>query len=127
MAIAAWDRAISSGVVGPLPANSRRNVSPPSTPSRTRNPAPSTPLGANSSTPSSAHNTLCSSSSSGCSVGPSSPSQGSASRLVSIINALEELGLESQEPFYVVLRGLSPGVYASRCVSTHIFVSSLTT
>ena len=99
-AISAWEHAVSSGVVGPCPANSRCYVSPPTTPSRSsaRNRAPSTP--------SSAHKVTDS----------SSPSHGSATRLASITSALEELGLESREPFYV-LRGLSPGVYANRRVS----------
>jgi hypothetical protein len=40
MAIAAWEHAVSSGVVGPRPANSSCYVSPPTTPSRAsaRNP-----------------------------------------------------------------------------------------
>jgi hypothetical protein len=137
MAIAVWDHAVSSGVMGPRPANSSRYVSPPTTPSRAS--GPSVPLHADNFTPSSAHNVTDSCetrrsrphnagpvtpvvpTSSGRSVGLSSPSShGSATRLASIICALNELGLESREPFYVVLRGLSPGVYASRCVSAHI-------
>jgi hypothetical protein len=171
MAIAAWEHAVSSGVVGPRPANSRHNLSPPTTPSRNR--APSIPLYTDGFSPLSAHNItpspvtrprdaapiyvpltsnqptpICpivhpavqvaefsvngllhlpsssSSPSSGRSEGSSS--LGSATRLASIISALEELDVESPEPSYVVLRGLSPGVYASRCVSAHLFfVSSL--
>ena len=136
MAIAAWEHAVSSGVVGPRPVNSRHTVSTPTTPSRYR--AHSIPLHADSLSPSNAHNItpspvthLCnavsspgSSPSSGRSEGPSS--LGSATRLASIISALEELDAESREPSYVVLRGLSPGVYASRCVSALFFsVSSL--
>ena len=118
MAIAAWDHAVSSGVVGPCPANSRHNVSPPTTPSRTRNPVPSTPLHA-----ASVHNATASSSSDGHSVESSSlSSHGSVFRLTSVMSVFEELGLESREPHYVVLRGISPGVYASRRVSAQIFL-----
>jgi hypothetical protein len=80
------------------------------------------------SAPSCADNYPADSSGVGRSVGPSSPSsQGSASRLASIINAFEELDIESHRPHYVVLRGTSPGVYASRCLSfSHDFGPLLT-
>lgn len=125
MAIAAWDHAVSSGVVGPRPANSNRYASPPSTPSRAsaRNPGLSSAHSVTDSCETCSRNNAAPvvPTSSGRSVEVSSPSSiGSATRLASIISALEELDLESQEPFYVVLRGLSPGVYASRCVSAHI-------
>ena len=125
MAIAAWDHAVSSGVVGPRPANSNRYASPPSTPSRAsaRNPGLSSAHSVMDSCETCSRNNAAPvvPTSSGRSVEVSSPSSiGSATRLASIISALEELDLESQEPFYVVLRGLSPGVYASRCVSAHI-------
>ena len=152
MAIAAWDHAVSTGVVGPT--KSLRNVSLPTTPSRACNPGPSIPLLVESPTLSSVHNVtashmtrshlrnatpvvssdlpsasdqqtpICpivqsdgclatpsspsSSSSNGRSVGTSQSSCGSATHLTAIISALEELGIESQEPVYVVLRGLSP-------------------
>jgi hypothetical protein len=50
---------------------------------------------------------------------PSPPSsQGSASRLASIMTAFDELALELPVPHYVVVRGISPGVYANWCEST---------
>ena len=53
---------------------------------------------------------------------PSLPSsQGSASRLASIIGALDELALDSPVPHYVVVRGISPGVYTTWCASTAHF------
>ena len=53
---------------------------------------------------------------------PSLPSsQGSASHLASIIGALDELALDSPVPHYVVVRGISPGVYTTWCASTTHF------
>ena len=79
--------------------------------SRATNSAPS--LG--SSTPSSLISISADSSIADSLVETSTPtSQGSASGLASIINALEELDLESHRPHYVVVKGTSPSVYPTR-------------
>jgi hypothetical protein len=51
---------------------------------------------------------------------PTPSSRGRAARYASIVTAIEELTLE---PSFVVIQGVSPGVYTDQCVSTCLFIS----
>jgi len=138
-ATTAWNEAVTNGTVGPIPSHHLRGISQPSTPSLSHKtahgynaatPAPSTPSRPTQTTPSSRASTNSSTtdwlssltpSVAGPSSDPPTPSsRGRAARYASIVTAIEELTLE---PSFVVIQGVSPGVYTAQCVSTCLFIS----